>query len=56
MEVKGVLVASTQTERRTYASVLAQTEEVSFFFFFFKSVLAYGLDHSETHAAIGAPL
>ena len=28
-EVKGVLVASTQTERRTYASILAQTEEVS---------------------------
>ena len=29
MEVKGVLVAGTQTERRTYASILAQTEEVS---------------------------
>ena len=28
-EVKGVLVAGTQTERRTYASILAQTEEVS---------------------------
>ena len=28
-EVKGVLVAGTQTERRTYASILAQTEAVS---------------------------
>ena len=27
-----------------------------FFFFFFISVLACGLDHGETHAAIGAPL
>ena len=28
-EVRGVLVAGTQTERRTYASILAQTEEVN---------------------------
>ena len=28
-DVKGVLVAGTQTERRTYASILAQTEKVS---------------------------
>ena len=28
-EVRGVLVAGTQTERRTYPSILAQTEEVS---------------------------
>ena len=28
-EVKGVLVAGTQTKRRTYASIIAQTEEVS---------------------------
>ena len=28
-EVKGVLVADTQTERHTYASILAPTEEVS---------------------------
>ena len=28
-EVKGVLVAGTRTERQTYASILAQTEEVS---------------------------
>ena len=28
-EVKGVFVAGTQTERRTYTSILAQTEEVS---------------------------
>ena len=28
-EVKGVLVAGTLTERRTYASILTQTEEVS---------------------------
>ena len=28
-EVMGVVVAGTQTERRTYASILAQTEEVS---------------------------
>ena len=31
-------------------------EERDIFFFFFISVLAYGLYHGETHAAIGAPL